>query len=106
MSKNVNPATATPELGSLQEEQAILRAQLGRARRSLRLQMALEFVLDAVTGAVLAGAILVALDAWLRLDLSSRQVLLGISLVGLLVALVFRSLPGSTPRVSMTCRWQ
>jgi hypothetical protein len=86
-------ATETLELGSLQEEQALLRAQLRRSRRSLRLQMALEFALDALFGLVLLGAVLVGLDARLRLSLPNRQLLLGIGVVGLLVALVVRSIP-------------
>jgi hypothetical protein len=85
--------TETPELGSLQEEQALLRAQLKRSRRSLRLQMALEFGLDALASVVVAGAVLVALDARLRLGLPTRQLLLGVSLFGLLAALIVRSIP-------------
>jgi len=91
----VTRATAIdiPDLGSLHEEQTLLRARLARSRRSLRLQMALEFGLDAVAGAVLAGMALVALDAWLRLGLSARQVLLGVGLIGLVAALAIRSTP-------------
>ena len=86
-------ATDIPELGSLREEQALLRERLARSRGRLRLQMALEFALDAVAGAVIAGAVLVALDAWLRLGRPTRQALLGVSLAGIVVALVIRSLP-------------
>ncbi len=71
----------------------MLRAQLARTRRSLRLQLALEFTLDAVFGVVLAAAVLVGLDYWLRLGLSTRQILLGIGLLGLLIALAIRSRP-------------
>lgn len=86
-------ATDSPEFGTLREEQARLRAQLARSRRALRLQMTLEFVLDAVVFAVVAGAILVALDATLRLGLSARQALLGVALIGMVSALVIRSRP-------------
>ncbi len=91
----MTPATATdsPEPGSLLQEQALLRARLARSRRSLRLQMALEAALDAVAGAVVAGAVLVALDAWLRLGLSTRQILLAVSLIGLVTALAIRTVP-------------
>ncbi len=86
-------ATHNAEPGSLREEQAWLRAWLARSRRSLRLQMGLEFALDALAGAVLVGAILVALDAWLRFGLTARQVLLGVGLVGIASTLAIRSLP-------------
>ncbi len=91
----MTPATATEttELGSLQEEQAALRAQLARSRRSLRLQMGLETALDALFCTVLLGAILVGLDAWLRLGLTSREILLAIGLIGLAVGLIVRSIP-------------
>jgi hypothetical protein len=91
----VTPASATdsPELGTLQEEQALLRARLARSRRALRLQMALEVALDAIAIAVLVGAALVALDATLRLGLSARQGLLIVTLIGLVAALLIRSAP-------------
>ena len=86
-------ATTDAQTGTLRREQAGLHARLGRLRESVRLQMALEFALDAAAGAALVGAVLVALDAWLRLGLSSRQVLLGLGLAGIAAALVVRSLP-------------
>jgi hypothetical protein len=94
-SLTVTPSTVPDSLepGSLRQEQALLRAQLARTRRALRLQMALEFALDAVAGAVLYGAILVGLDAWLRLGLTTRQVLLWVSLANLATTLVIFSLP-------------
>jgi hypothetical protein len=55
--------------------------------------MALEFLLDAVAGMVAVAIILVALDAWLRLGLTSRQILLGICLAGIIVALAIRLIP-------------
>ncbi|MDB5351954.1 MAG: hypothetical protein JWN86_3201 [Planctomycetota bacterium] len=91
----MTPATPTDtaELGSLREEQARLRAWLAGLRRTLRFQMALEFALDATAGAVLAGAVLVTLDATFRLGLSARQILLGVSLIGITSALVIRTIP-------------
>ncbi len=83
----------TSEMQALHAEQRRLREQLDRSRRSLRRQMGLEFALDAVATAVVVGLVLVALDAWLRLELTTRQVLLGISLIGVVVALVIRSIP-------------
>ena len=92
--QTVTSATLTEvEPRTLVEEQAQLRAQLARSRRSLRLQMALEFALDLVSGLVLAGLVLVVLDYWLRLGLSSRQVLLAVSLLGLMIGLAIRSRP-------------
>ena len=81
------------DLESLHAEQARLRGRLARSRRSLRLQMALEFALDAALGAVLAGMILIGLDAWLRLELSTRQIWLGVAGLGLLIAVAIRSIP-------------
>ncbi len=85
--------TDSPGLGTLREEQASLRARLARSRRSLRLQMALEFALDAAAGAVLLATVLFALDAWLRIGLSARLILLGAGLAGLVAALLVRSAP-------------
>jgi hypothetical protein len=86
-------ATRAAEPGSLREEQARLRAWLARKRRSLRLEMALEFALDAVAGTITAAAVLVAIDAWLRLGLTPRQGLLGISLAGLALTMLIRLVP-------------
>jgi hypothetical protein len=86
-------ATRTADLGSLHQEQGRLRAWLARKRRSLRLEMALEFALEFVASTVVLGVVLVALDAWLRLGLTPRQVLRFISLAGLAVALWIRMLP-------------
>jgi hypothetical protein len=55
--------------------------------------MALETVLDVVAGLVLVGAILAAVDARLRLGLPTRQLVLGITLFGLLVTLIVRAIP-------------
>lgn len=83
--------TAEPDL--LREEQAKLRAWLAWKRRALRMQMTLEFLLDLVAATVAGAVVLVALDFWLRLDLSSRQVLLIGSLAGLVIALAIRVVP-------------
>ncbi|WP_165226273.1 DUF4175 family protein [Aquisphaera insulae] len=87
------PETLTVEPDSLREEQARLRAWLSRKRRALGFEMALEFALDAAAAIVALGAVLVALDYWLRLGLSSRQVLLGVTLAGLAIALAIRLVP-------------
>lgn len=81
------------EAQALRSEQVRLRDQLARSRRSLRRQMGLEFVLDTVAVAVVVGLVLIGLDAWLRLELGTRQILLAVSFVGLVAALVVRSLP-------------
>jgi hypothetical protein len=57
--------------------------------------MALEFALDVVALAVAVAVVLVALDAWLRLGLTARQILLGVSLSGLAIALAVRLVPRS-----------
>ena len=54
-------------LGAFRDEQMRLRSRLARLRRRLRLQMALEFVLEAATVLVATAAILVLLDWWFRL---------------------------------------
>jgi hypothetical protein len=87
------PATLIAEPESLREEQARLRAWLARKRRALRMEMALEFVLDLVAATVAVAIVLVALDYWLRLGLTARQILLGITLAGLGIALAIRLVP-------------
>lgn len=69
-------ATDGKGLGSLREEQALLRSRLARLRARLRLQMALEFVLDAAAVLVGTAAALVLLDWGFRLGPTARQVLL------------------------------
>ena len=68
-------------LGTLQEEQAVLRSRLGRLRLRLQLQMALEFALDAAAVIVATAAVLVFLDWWFRLGVTARVVLLTIALL-------------------------
>lgn len=89
----MSTATATDEARALREEQAKLRALLADLRRSLRRQMALEFALDAAAGIVLVGAVLVALDYTFRLGLTARQLLLAVSLLGIVLAIALRTLP-------------
>ena len=76
--------TELPTLGSLRDEQRALRAQLARLRRRLRLQLALEFAVDAVAALTATAAVLVFLDWWFRFGLPARLVLLSISLAGVL----------------------
>jgi hypothetical protein len=85
--------TLIAEPDSLRREQASLRAWLARKRRALRVEMALEFLLDLAAATVAVGVILVALDYWLRLGLTSRQILLGIGLAGHAIALAVRLVP-------------
>ena len=85
-----DPSTA---IGTLQEEQARLRRRLRQARGRLQIQMALEILLDEVVAAVLVAALLVGLDAWLRLGLTTRQVLLYVGVGVALLALARRWFP-------------
>jgi hypothetical protein len=57
------------------------------------MEMTLEFLLDLVAATAAVGIVLVALDYWLRLGLMSRQILLGISLAALAIALAIRLVP-------------
>ena len=68
--RTVSTAMELPTLESLREEQRALRAELARLRRRLRLQMALEFALDAAAVLVATAAVLVLLDWWFRLGLA------------------------------------
>src|SRR5437870_4090034 len=79
------------DVGSLREEQALLRSRLARLRRRLRLQMALEFALDAAAALVATAAVLVLLDRWFRLGLPARLVLLAVALIGVVPLLVVRA---------------
>ena len=86
-------ATESPNtsLGTLQEEQALLRSRLARLRRRLQLQMALEFALDAAAVVVAAAAVLVFLDWWFRLGGTARVVLLVLTLVGVVPFAITRA---------------
>jgi hypothetical protein len=57
------------------------------------MEMALEFLLELVAATVAVAVILVALDYGFRLGSASRQILLGISLAGLAIALAVRLVP-------------
>src|SRR5262249_43455146 len=65
-------ATELPDLGSLRDEQRILREQLARLRGRLRLELALEFAVDAAIALVATAAVLVFLDWWFRFGLAVR----------------------------------
>lgn len=76
---------------SLAEEQTLLRSRLARLRRRLRLQMALEFVLEAAAALVGLAAVLVLLDWWFRLGLLSRLVLLMFTVLGVIPYFAFQA---------------
>jgi len=80
-----------PTLESLRDEQRLLRGELARLRRRLRLQLALELAADAVTVLAATAALLVLLDWWFRFSLPVRVVLLILSLAGILVYLGVRA---------------
>ena len=84
-------ATEITDPGFLEAEQVQLRAKLARMRLGLRLQMALEFALDAVSVLVATAALLVFLDWWFRLGLTARHVLLVVALLGVLPFCVYRA---------------
>ena len=87
----VTIATDLPELGTLRDEQRLLRAQLARLRRRLRLQLALELAVDAAVVLTATAAVLVSLDWWSRFGLSARLALLTASLAAILVFLAVRT---------------
>ncbi|MFI5461551.1 MAG: hypothetical protein ACHRXM_39700 [Isosphaerales bacterium] len=80
-----------PTLDSLRDEQRLLRAELARLGRRLRLQLSLEFAADAVTVLTATAALLGLLDWWFRFGLPVRIVLLMLSVAGLLVFLGLRA---------------
>ncbi|WP_406699082.1 hypothetical protein V5E97_09405 [Singulisphaera sp. Ch08] len=85
-------ATDNTSLGSLREEQTLLRSRLARLRRRLQLQMALEFALDAAAVLVATAAVLVFLDWWFRLGLPARLLLLAATLLGVIPLACVRAL--------------
>lgn len=85
-------ATDILDPGTFRREQMLLRSRLARLRRRLRLQMALEFALDAAVALVGLAALLVLLDWWFRLGLTARLIILGIALLGVLPLLVVRAI--------------
>jgi hypothetical protein len=87
----VTTATEITGLGSLREEQALLRLRLARLRRRLQLQMALESALDAAAALVATAAVLVVLDWWFRPGLTARLIMLAAALAGVVPWHVFRA---------------
>ena len=73
-----------PTLESLRDEQRALRAELARLRGRLRLQLVLEFAVDAAAVLVATAAVLVFLDWWFRFGVAVRVALLMLSLAGIL----------------------
>ena len=84
-------ATETSNPERLGIERRALRAELTRLQRRLRLQLALETLVDVAIGVASLGALLVALDWWLRIGLAARLALLAIGLVALLTPLIVRA---------------
>jgi hypothetical protein len=80
-----------PDLATLADEQRALRARLAQLRRRLRLELLLEFGVDAAAALVLTAATLVALDWWFRPGLPVRLVLLALCAAGLLAFLGVRA---------------
>lgn len=87
------PNPVAPPDAALSSDQAALRRQIARSRGRLRLQMALETLLDVALAVVVAGAVLVALDAYFRWELTTRRIWLIAVLVGLVAGLLVRSIP-------------
>jgi hypothetical protein len=88
----VTIANPTTEPTSLPDEQRALRDELAKLRGRLGLQLELEMAVDAVALLVTAGTVLVLLDWWLRLGLSSRLGLLAIVGVGVVALVVVRAI--------------
>jgi hypothetical protein len=84
-------ATEIMDLGSLRQEQTLLRSRLARLRGRLRLQMVLECVLESAAVLVAMAAALVLVDRWFRLGLSARVVLLALVLAGVVPLLIIRA---------------
>lgn len=87
----VTTATEITDLGSLRQEQSLLRSRLARLRRRLRLQMGLEFALDAASVLVATAAIMVFLDWSLRLGKVSRVFLLTGALLTVVAVSIVRA---------------
>jgi hypothetical protein len=81
-----------PDLEALREEQRTLQARLGRLRRRLSLQSALEYAADAAAVLAATAAVLVLLDWWFRFGLAPRRILLALAAIGLLAFLAARGL--------------
>ena len=78
-------------LTSLREPQRLLRTQLARLQRRLRIELALEFAADAAVAVTALTAVLVFLDWWFRPGLPVRLVLLTLGLAGVVAALGVRA---------------
>ncbi len=85
-------ANQSTDLASLSGEQRALRDELAKLRGRLGLQLELEMAVDAVTLLVSAGAVLVLLDWWLKLGLSSRFGLLAIVVAAVLALVIARAI--------------
>jgi hypothetical protein len=83
--QSTNPA-------SLPDEQRALRDELAKLRGRLGLQLELEMAVDAVALLVTTGAVLVLLDWWLRLGLSSRVGLLAVVVAAIVTLVIVRAL--------------
>jgi hypothetical protein len=79
----------TPE--ALRAEQRLLRAELARLQRRLRLQLGLEFVTDFALVLLAVAAALVFLDWLFRPGLAVRLVLLALTLIGVAAFLGIRA---------------
>ncbi|WP_422922968.1 hypothetical protein [Singulisphaera sp. PoT] len=84
--------TELPSLASLREGQIALRGQLARLRRRLRLELLLEFLVDAAATITAVAALLVLLDWWFRFGLQVRMMVLGLSVVAILGFLAIRAI--------------
>ncbi len=69
-------AIELPTLESLRAEQRALRAELARLHSRLKLQLLLEFAVEAAVALVATGAVLVFLDWWFRFSVPVRVILL------------------------------
>jgi hypothetical protein len=92
----VTSAAPLPDVAALREEQRVLRAELDRLRKRLRLQLVLEFAVDAVAVLVATAAILIFFDWWFRFGHALRVILFWIGSIGILTFLTGRG----------TRRWQ
>src|SRR5262249_687795 len=81
-----------PTLDSLRREQQALRAELARLRGRLKLQLFLEFAVDAAGVLAARGTVLVLLDWMFRLGLVARTILLVLSLAGTIGFLATRAI--------------
>jgi hypothetical protein len=88
----VTTANQTTDLASLPDEQRALRDELAKLRGRLGLQLELEMAVDAVALLLAAGTVLVFIDWWLKLGLSSRLALLAIVVAAVVALVIARAL--------------